>query len=97
MKITHDDVRHVARLCRLELSGPELELFTHQLDAIVAYVTQLEQLDAPLDGSEAPDSETELTCPDREDEEAPSLDRELLLSQAPAHDGEHFLVPRIIE
>ena len=44
-KITKKDVEHVARLARLELSVEEAETFTGQMDAILAYVEKLNELD----------------------------------------------------
>lgn len=94
MTITRDHVRHVAELSRLELSAEELETFTEQLDAILGHVAQLEQLD--LDGVEGTAHAVELTCPWRDDEERPSLERERVLAPAPERDEEHFVVPRVI-
>jgi aspartyl-tRNA(Asn)/glutamyl-tRNA(Gln) amidotransferase subunit C len=44
MKITRKEVEHVARLARLELTEVEKELFTSQLDGILAYVDKLNEL-----------------------------------------------------
>jgi aspartyl-tRNA(Asn)/glutamyl-tRNA(Gln) amidotransferase subunit C len=45
MKITRAEVGHVARLARLELTEEETETFTGQMDAILAYVEKLNELD----------------------------------------------------
>ena len=45
MKITRKEVEHVARLARLESTEEEKELFTGQLDEILAYVDKLNELD----------------------------------------------------
>lgn len=95
MKITSDLVRHVARLSRLELSEAELETFTHQLDAIVGYVAQLEQVDTSR--VEGTAHAVDLTCPTRPDTPRPGLERQQVLDPAPEHDGEHFLVPRVLD
>jgi len=95
MQITRDHVRHVAQLCRLELSEAELDTFTRQLDLILGYVAQLEQLDT--DAVEGTAHVVDLTCPWREDQEIPSLERDQILGQAPARAREHFEVPRVIE
>lgn len=88
-------VRHVAELARLDLADEELATYTSQLDAIVGYVAQLDRLD--LDAVEGTAHAVDLTCPWREDEVQPSIGREQVLEPAPDQDGEHFVVPRIIE
>ena len=45
MKISREEVRRIAALGRLELTGAEVEAMTGQLDAILQYVAQLEKLD----------------------------------------------------
>ena len=45
MKINRKDVEHVALLSRLEFSETELEKYTGQLDAILAYIDVLKQVD----------------------------------------------------
>jgi aspartyl-tRNA(Asn)/glutamyl-tRNA(Gln) amidotransferase subunit C len=93
--LTRDHVRHVAELARLDLSEEEIATYTTQLDAILGYVAQLEQLEV----AEVPGTAhaVDLTCPWREDEGQPSMDRRSILGQAPEEDGEHFVVPRALE
>lgn len=90
-----EGVRRIAQLSRLALSDEELARFAGQLDAILRYVAQLGELDS--EGA-TPDREgaSERECPMRQDELRPSCPRESLLALAPAQDGEHFLVPRMI-
>jgi aspartyl-tRNA(Asn)/glutamyl-tRNA(Gln) amidotransferase subunit C len=45
MKITRDDVLRVAQLAHLELSETEVEMYRGQLDAILSYVDNLNELD----------------------------------------------------
>ena len=45
MAITYQDVEHVAKLARLELSSDEREQFTEQLNAILSYAEKLNELD----------------------------------------------------
>jgi aspartyl-tRNA(Asn)/glutamyl-tRNA(Gln) amidotransferase subunit C len=95
--IDRAQVRHVARLARLALSAEEEERFAAQLGHVLEYIERLQAVDVsgvePL--SFAGDAAAGL--PLREDEPRPSLPREKVLSQAPQHDGQAFLVPRIIE
>jgi len=90
-------VRHVARLARLTLSEEEEERFAAQLGHVLEYVERLQAVDVngvePL--SFAGDAAAGLRL--REDEPQPCLPRDQVLSQAPEHNGEAFLVPRILE
>jgi aspartyl-tRNA(Asn)/glutamyl-tRNA(Gln) amidotransferase subunit C len=91
-----EGARRIAQLSRLELTAEELARFAGQLDAVLRYVAQLEELE--LDGVEATSHADPRArpCPTRADELRPSSPREALLALAPAQDGEHFLVPRMI-
>jgi aspartyl-tRNA(Asn)/glutamyl-tRNA(Gln) amidotransferase subunit C len=79
------------------LSPEEEERFAAQLGHVLEYVERLQAVDVsgiePL--SFAGDAAAGL--PLRDDEPRPSLAREKVLAQAPEHDGEAFLVPRILE
>ena len=46
---TTEDVQKLAALARIKIGGAELEKFTSEFDAILAYVGQLEKLDLPKD------------------------------------------------
>jgi aspartyl-tRNA(Asn)/glutamyl-tRNA(Gln) amidotransferase subunit C len=95
--IDRAQVRHVARLARLALSEEEEERFAAQLGHVLEYVERLQAVDVagvePL--SFAGDAAAGL--PLREDEPGPCLPRDKVLAQAPEHNGEAFLVPRILE
>ncbi len=45
MSITNQDVQHVAKLARLNLSADEEQKFTEQLNAILQYAEKLNELD----------------------------------------------------
>jgi aspartyl-tRNA(Asn)/glutamyl-tRNA(Gln) amidotransferase subunit C len=89
--------RHVARLARLALSPEEEERFAAQLGAVLGYIERLSAVDVsgvePLSFA----GEAEGGLPLRDDVPQPCLPREKVLSQAPQHDGQAFVVPRIIE
>jgi len=94
MKITTREVEHVARLSKLELSQEELTMMTGQLDEILSYVDKLEELDT---SSIAPTFNVfSVTNAFREDATRPSLSQAEALQNGPQHDGQTFLVPRII-
>jgi aspartyl-tRNA(Asn)/glutamyl-tRNA(Gln) amidotransferase subunit C len=98
MSIDRETVRHVARLARLALGPAEEEKTARELGHVLDYIERLKAVDVsgiePLsfagDPAEAKDSM-------RADEVKPGLAREVVLSQAPEHDGRAFLVPRIVE
>lgn len=53
MKVTSDDVRHIAKLARLQLSDEEVDRFTPQLDAILGHAAELEAADGDTPAIEA--------------------------------------------
>jgi aspartyl-tRNA(Asn)/glutamyl-tRNA(Gln) amidotransferase subunit C len=94
MKITTEEVRHVAKLARLDLSDAEVDRMTGQLDAILTYVAKLDELDTT---NVAVTTHTQqVVNAFREDEVRPSLPRELALANGPEQNGESFVVPRVI-
>ncbi len=93
--ITRDEVLHVARLARLELSDTEIERMREQLDAILTYIDRLKALD--VTGVEPTSHAVPLVNVMRDDEVVPSFPRDEMLRNAPDRVGEFFRVPRIIE
>lgn len=94
MKITQEEVEHVAHLARLHLSEKELEQMTAQLDTILAYVEKLEELDTT--GIVPTTHAFSITNAFREDSVEPSLTQEDALAQGPDTNKDSFIVPRII-
>ena len=94
MAITRDEVLHVARLARLELTDDEIDRFTDQLSAIleaVAKVSEVAAADIPPTSHPLP-----LQNVFRADVVRPSLPREAVLAGAPAAEDDRFRVPRIL-
>ena len=88
------DVAYVANLARIQLAAAELQTFQAQLTQIVDYVKELEHVDV---SAIAPLAHTEpIANVLRKDEERGGLDRQVVLANAPAHDNEQFLVPKIM-
>ena len=91
MAITRDEVLHVARLARLELTDEEIDRFTDQLSAILEAVAKVSELD--LSGVEPTAHPLDLVNVWAEDEPRPSLSVDEALANAPdRHDG-FFKVP----
>ena len=95
MKITKEEVEHVARLARLELTEQEKETFTGQLDAILSYVEKLNELDTSgiVPTAHAVPMENAF----RADEAFPSVGIEKALANAPGRVESFFGVPKVIE
>ena len=94
MALTRDEVLHVANLARLSLVPDEIELFTRQLNDILAYVEKLQELDTT--GVEPLAHVIPVFNVFREDTVREGLDRETALSNAPIQEEGAFVVPRII-
>ena len=94
MALTRNEVLHVANLARLSLVPEEIELFTRQLNDILAYVSKLEELDTT--GVEPLAHVIPVFNVFREDVVREGLDRDTALSNAPAREEGAFVVPRII-
>jgi aspartyl-tRNA(Asn)/glutamyl-tRNA(Gln) amidotransferase subunit C len=94
MKITPEEVAHVAHLARLRLDQAQLDKLTVQLNDILTNMDKLAELDTT--GVAATNHALALTGAMREDSARDSLERERALAGAPASDGESFVVPRVI-
>ena len=88
-------VEHIARLARLALSDEERARMREQLGAILRYIDKLAEL--AVEGVEPTAHAVQLVNAMREDEVAPSVDRDAMMANAPDRAGEFFRVPRIIE
>ncbi|RMG63877.1 MAG: Asp-tRNA(Asn)/Glu-tRNA(Gln) amidotransferase subunit GatC [Calditrichaeota bacterium] len=95
MAISLEEVKHLARLAKLEFSDPEYQQFTEEMNRILAYVEKLRELDTsdvePLSHT------TPLSNVMREDEVKPSLPVEEALRNAPDRKGNFFKVPKVIK
>ena len=95
MKLTRADVQRVAVLARLRLTEAEENELTAQLDAILAYMDKLNEVDTS--NIEPFSHTTDRTNAFREDKVTNQPDADALLANAPERDGTFFKVPKIIE
>ena len=95
MKITKQEVEHVARLARLELSEQEKETLTDQLSNILTYVEQLNELDTK--GVEPTSHVLDINNVMRDDVPEVSLPQDRALANGPEKASGHNKVPKIIE
>ena len=93
-RISADDVRKVAKLARLDLAEDKVATYTGQLESILEYVGQLEQVDT--EGVPETTRAVEVTNVTREDGVAPTPVREDILNQAPRREGDFVRVPKIL-
>jgi aspartyl-tRNA(Asn)/glutamyl-tRNA(Gln) amidotransferase subunit C len=91
MAITREEVLHVAKLARLELSEDEIERLTGELSAILEAVSKVSELDL----SDVPPTShpLELVNTWGEDEPRPSLSLDEAFANAPAREADLFKVP----
>lgn len=93
--LSRDDVAHVAMLARIQLGDHELDRLAGQLDQIVDWVGQVNEVaadDVPPMSHPLP-----LVNVTRPDEVRPSLTQEQALSNAPDPEDGRFGVPRILD
>lgn len=97
-KVTVEDVHRVAELAHLELKPEETARMLTDLNAILDYVAELNQLDTS--GVEPLAQVNELSdfvSQPRSDAHEPSLQRAVVMPEAPETDGVFFKVPKVIE
>jgi aspartyl-tRNA(Asn)/glutamyl-tRNA(Gln) amidotransferase subunit C len=91
MSITREEVLHVARLARLELTEDEVERFAGQLSAILDAVSKVSELD--LSGVPPTSHPLEVSNAWAEDEPRPCLPLEDVFANAPDREGDYFRTP----
>ncbi|CAN1211866.1 Asp-tRNA(Asn)/Glu-tRNA(Gln) amidotransferase subunit GatC [Tumidithrix helvetica PCC 7403] len=94
--IDRKQVQHVANLGRLHLSEAEEIAFTSQLDSILDYFQQLNELDPLLEGVEPTTRAIATVNITRPDVLVLNDDREALLDCAPEREDDFFRVPQIM-
>ena len=92
--ITGEQVRHIGRLARIELTDAQADAFGRQLADIVGYFDKLKELDT--DGVEPMVHALEVTNVLAPDVAEASLAPGEALANAPDRDGDYFKVPKVI-
>ena len=93
-KISLEQVRHVAKLSRLELSEEQTRKFAGQLESILEYVAKIGEVD--VSGVEPMAHALPVHNVFREDVAKAGLPVEDVLKNAPEMDGPFFKVPKVI-
>ncbi len=95
MKLSREEVGHIADLAKLALSDEEVARYQEQLSAILEHFDRLQELET----EEIPPTATVLPLRSvmREDEARPPLEREKVLENAPDTEDGCFRVPAVLE
>ncbi len=94
-ELTEQQVRHVAKLARLDLTDDQVKQFAQQLGGILEYVEKLDELDT--DNVEPTVHAAALRNVFRKDQARPGIGVENVLKNAPESDEPFFLVPKVID
>jgi aspartyl-tRNA(Asn)/glutamyl-tRNA(Gln) amidotransferase subunit C len=94
MPIARDDVKHLARLSRLDMADEEIDQLAGQLDQIIAAVARVQEVAA--DGVPPTSHAVPLVNVLRDDVVVECLSAEQALAAAPAVEQQRFRVPRIL-
>ena len=94
-RITSDEIKHLALLCRISMSDDEVDLMREQMADILDNVSVLNRVDAS--GAEPTGHSVDLTSVMREDEARGSLPTEDALANAPERDGDFIRVRAVLE
>lgn len=94
-RISEEEVKHVANLARLAVTDDEVKKFQQNLDAIITYAEQLNEIDT--ENIEPTSHVLDMKNVMREDVPSKGLPREEVLKNAPEHQDGQIKVPSIIE
>lgn len=95
MSTPHLDVRYVADLVRLRLTDEEIAEFQPQLDQVLAYIEQLNEVD--VEGIEPTAHASAVYNVFRADEARGSFTQEQATANAPHSGSGLFMVPKVVE
>lgn len=95
MSVDAATVRRIAHLARIAVADGEVEHLRGELNAILAFVEQLSEVD--VEGVEPMTSVTPMTMKKRSDAVTDGENADAVLKNAPAAHDQYFLVPKVIE
>ena len=95
MSITAKDAKKIGKLARIGLSDTEVEHYTGEINNILGWIEQLQEVNT--DGVPQMTSVCEMTLPMRKDEVTDGGYPESILNNAPANDYGCFVVPKVVE
>ena len=95
MSVDAATVRRIAHLSRIAVADGEVEHLRGELNAILAFVEQLSEVD--VDGVEPMTSVTPMAMKARDDKVTDGECADKILANAPATDNGFFMVPKVVE
>jgi aspartyl-tRNA(Asn)/glutamyl-tRNA(Gln) amidotransferase subunit C len=95
MSVDAETVRRIAHLARIAVAEDEVENLRGEINAMLAFVEQLSEVD--VEGVEPMTSVTPMQMKKRADVVTDGGDAEAILKNAPAREGNFFVVPKVIE
>lgn len=95
MELSHDEVRRIAELAKLDLTDAEVALYAGQLSKILDYFRRLQELDT----SHIPPTASVLPLKNimRPDVAQPPLTPQEVIANASAKLGDQFLVSAVLD
>ena len=95
MKLSREEVLHIARLARVALTEDEITRMSEQLSNLLEHFEVLQRVDT--EGVTPTAQSVTLQSVMRKDEVAPSLSPEDVLANAPRREGDYFRVRAVLE
>lgn len=95
MKLSREEVLHIARLARIALTEEEITRMSEQLSDLLEHFEVLQKVDT--EGITPTAQSVNLQSVMREDEVRPSLPPEDILANAPRQEGDCFRVKPVLE
>lgn len=95
MSVTQDDVRRIARLARIAEPADRIEQLTTELNGILDWVEQLNEVD--VEGVEPMTTPVNTPLPLRADEVTDGGIQDQILKNAPSAEEGFFVVPKSVE
>lgn len=95
MSVDSDTVRRIAHLARIRLTEDRIEPMREELNAILAFVEQLDEVDVA--GVEPMTSVVATSMRMRADKVTDGSIADDVVANAPASDDNFFMVPKVVE
>ena len=95
MSVDSTTVRRIAHLARIAVAEDEVEHLKNELNGILAFVEQLQEVN--VDGVEPMTSVTPMAMKKREDVVDDGDIADDIVKNAPAAEGDYFVVPKVVE
>lgn len=95
MSVDADTVRRIGRLARIRITEDEVAAYEGELNAILGFVEQLDEVD--VEGVEPMTSVTPMTLRRRDDAVTDGGYADKIVANAPISEDNFFMVPKVVE